>query len=46
MSETTPRRVFITDDLSAYERVGAEEFPDFDDVDSMSIEDSGAPDGD
>jgi hypothetical protein len=46
MAEPTPRRVFVTDDLSAYERIGVDEFPDYDEIDSTSIEDSGAPDGD
>lgn len=44
MPEPAPRRVFITDDLAAYERIQADEFPDYDDVDSTSIEDRGAPD--
>lgn len=43
MSETTPRRVFTTDDLSVYERPDPDEFPDYDDVDSTPFEDPGEP---
>lgn len=38
-----PKRVFMHDDGSAYERADPDEFPSFDLVDSATITDPGAP---
>lgn len=37
---------FTRDDGSTYERPDPDEFPDYDEVDSTTIVDDGAPDGD
>lgn len=39
-----PKVEFTHDDGTTYRRVGADEFPSFDFVDSRTIEDDGAPD--
>ena len=41
-----PRLVFITDDLSAYERINPDEFPDYDEVDSREVGHVGEYEGD
>lgn len=47
MTDPQPKFVFIQEDLSAYERIDPDAFPNYDEVDSRVIEDSGAPtDGD
>lgn len=44
MSAPTPdKRIFIADDLSTYERISPDEFPDYDAVDSRVIVDLGEP---
>lgn len=43
MSAPTPRRAFTTDELSVYERVDPDDFPDYDHVDSRVVIDNGAP---
>lgn len=40
---TEPRYVFTRDDLSLYERIDPDEFESFDDVDSTTVVDPGAP---
>lgn len=38
MTEPAPdRRAFIHDDLSMYERISPDEFPDYDDIDSRDV---------
>lgn len=38
-----PKLVFSHDDLSFYERIRPQEFDDFDEVDSLTVDDPGAP---
>lgn len=38
-----PKLVFSHDDLSFYERIDPDEFDDFDEVDSRTIDDPGVP---
>lgn len=38
-----PKRVYVHDDGSAYERADPDEFESFDDVDSTTVDDPGAP---
>lgn len=40
------RVTFTRDDGSTYERPDPDEFPDYDEIDSTTIVDDGAPDGD
>lgn len=46
MPERGAKYAFSHDDLSVYERIDPDEFPDFDQVDSTTIFDPGQPDGD
>lgn len=46
MPEPRPKYAFSADDLSIYERIDPDEFPDYDEVDSRTVEDRGVPDAD